>query len=277
MYDGSKFNKIANKVGQYAKNNYGNALRYAPVAMNAYQLSKMGKPEVETLDRLGNRYNPQKKKKKALTNQINAETNYTANALSNASNGSLGSLSNNILGMQLNKTKALSDAYSKIADVNRNEDKTAQQFNLGVDQFNVGQSNQEKDINARNRGAFKTERSKLLGQIGNDLGNIGKETVYKKLAGEAFGYSYDGKYLLKPDGTKVLEEELDSTIKTNLSSVGATEKDGKYFDTTGKEISKEEVLKMIGTQKTFNKNYQGKFSSMNTNFGNISLTNNNKQ
>ena len=68
------------------------------------------------------------------------------------------------------------------------------------------------------------------------------------------GYSYEGKYLLKPDGTKVSEEELDSTIKTNLSSVGATEKDGKYFDTTGKEISKEEVLKMIGTQKTFNKN-----------------------
>ena len=43
--------------------------------------------------------------------------------------------------MQLNKTKALSDAYSKIADVNRNEDTKAQQFNLGVDQFNIGQSN----------------------------------------------------------------------------------------------------------------------------------------
>ena len=273
----TKLGEVLNKTGQYVKDNYGNALRYAPVAMNAYQLSKMGKPEVETLDRLGNRYNPQYMDEKALTNQINAETNYTANALANASNGSLGSLSNNILGMQLNKTKALSDAYSKVADVNRNENKTGQQFNLGVDQFNVGQSNMEKDINARNRGAFKTERSKLLGQIGNDLGNIGKETVYKKLAGEAFGYSYDGKYLLKPDGTKVSEEELDSTIKTNLSSVGATEKDGKYFDTTGKEISKEEVLKMIGTQKTFNKNYQGKFSSMNTDFGNISLTNNNKQ
>ena len=39
---------------------------------------------------------------------------------------------------------------------------------------------------------------------------------------------YDGKYLLKPDGTKVSEEELDSTIKTNLSSIGATEKD-YYF------------------------------------------------
>ena len=97
-----------------------------------------------------------------------------------------------------------------------------QQFNLGVDQFNVGQSNQEKDINARNRGAFKTERSKLLGQIGNDLGNIGKETVYKKLAKEAFGYTYDGEYVRddkgkvvnNPDtGKPMTKEDLEKTKK----------------------------------------------------------------
>lgn len=273
MYNGSKFGEMASKVGQYAKDNYGNALRYAPVAMNAYQLAKMGKPEVEKLDRLGNRYNPQYMDERALTNQINAETNYTANALSNASNGSLGSLSNNILGMQLNKTKALSDAYSKVADINRNEDKTAQQFNLGVDQANIGQSNMEKDINARNRGAFKTERSKLLSQMGNDLGNIGLEQERNNMAEALTGYTRRGKYLYKDDGTKVTPEELNNTIQNKISSIGVTEKDGKYFDTTGKELSNDEVLKMIGTQKTFNKNYQGKFSSMNTNFGNISLNN----
>ena len=232
MYDGSKLGKVASKAGQYVKDNYGNALRYAPVAMNAYQLAKMGKPEVETLDRLGNRYNPQYMDEKALTNQINAETNYTANALANASNGSLGSLSNNILGMQLNKTKALSDAYSKVADVNRNEDKTGQQFNLGVAQFNVGQSNQEKDINARNRGAFKTERSKLLGQIGNDLGNIGKETVYKKLAKEAFGYTYDGEYV-RDDKGKVVNNP-DTNKPLTKEELEKTKKYAQTFNTLGK-------------------------------------------
>jgi len=241
MYDGSKVGKIASKVGQYVKDNYGNALRYAPIAMNAYQLAKMGKPEVETLDRLNNRYNPQYMDEKALTNQINAETNYTANALANAANGSLGSLSNNILGMQLNKTKALSDAYSKVADVNRNEDKTAQQFNLGVDQVNIGQSNMEKDINAKNRGAFKTEKSRLLGQMGTDLGNIGKETVYKKLAKEAFGYTYDGEYVRDDKGKVVNNPD------------------------TGKPLTKEELEKTKKYAQTFNTLGKREFGSLSLN------------
>ena len=212
MYDGSKLGKIASKVGQYAKDNYGNALRYAPVAMNAYQLAKMGKPEVETLDRLGNRYNPQYMDEKALTNQINAETNYTANALANASNGSLGSLSNNILGMQLNKTKGLSDAYSKVTDVNRNEDKTAQQFNLGIDEANIGRRIGAEDRTAMNKGAFKTEQSKLRGQIGTDLGEIGKEETYKDMAKKLYGYDFNGKYYVAPDGTKMTPQEVANKI-----------------------------------------------------------------
>lgn len=248
-YPKAKLGETLNKAGQYVKDNYGNALRYAPVAMNAYQLAKMGKPEVETLDRLGNKYNPQYMDERALTNQINAETNYTANALANASNGSLGSLSNNILGMQLNKTKGLSDAYSKIADVNRNEDTKAQQFNLGVDQFNVGQSNQEKDINARNRGAFKTERSKLLGQMGTDLGNIGKEEVYKKMAKEAFNYTWDGKYVTDNKGKTIVDPETNEPMTKE-----------KYEQVTGKKTGKD---------------YSKIFRTMNTDFGNLSLNNKN--
>lgn len=191
----NKLEQTLGKTGNWMKDNYGNILRYAPVAMNVMQLAKMGKPEVETLDRLRNRYNPQYMDEKALTNQINAETNYGAKAMADASNGSLGALRNNILGVGLNKTKALSDAYSKVADVNRNENKTAQQFNLGVDQINMGQSNMEKDINAKNRGAHKTEKSRLLGQIGTDLGNIGKEEVWKTQAGKMTGYGYMGQFL----------------------------------------------------------------------------------
>lgn len=191
----NKLEKTLGKAGNWMKDNYGNILRYSPVAMNAMQLAKMGKPEVETLNRLGNRYNPQYMDERALTNQINAETNYGAKAMADASNGSLGALRNNILGVGLNKTKALSDAYSKVADVNRNENKTAQQFNLGVDQINMGQSNMEKDINAKNRGAHKTEKSRLLGQIGTDLGNIGKEEVWKTQAGKMTGYGYMGQFL----------------------------------------------------------------------------------
>jgi hypothetical protein len=202
-----------NKTGQFIKDNRG-VLRYAPVAMNAYQLHKLNKEGYDTVNPIINntRYNPQYMDEKALTNQINAETNYTANALANASNGSLGSLSNNILGMQLNKTKALSDAYSKVADVNRNEDKTAQQFNLGIDEANIGRRIGAEDRTAMNKGAFKTEQSKLRGQIGTDLGEIGKEETYKEMAKKLYNYDFNGKYYIAPDGTKMTTQEMANKI-----------------------------------------------------------------
>jgi hypothetical protein len=174
-----------NKAGQFIKDNKG-ALRYAPVAMNAFQLHKLNKEGYDTVNPMINntRYDPQYMDEKALTNQINAESNYAGNALANASNGSMGALSNSILASQLNKTRGLSDAYSKVADVNRNE----------------------------NKGAFKTEQSKLRGQIGTDLGEIGKEETYKDMAKKLYGYDFNGKYYIAPDGTKMTTQEMANKI-----------------------------------------------------------------
>jgi hypothetical protein len=43
---------------------------------------------------------------------------------------------------------------------------------------------------------------KLLGQMGTDIGSIGKEQADAQLAGALTGYSRKGKYLYKPDGTR---------------------------------------------------------------------------
>ena len=189
-------------------------LRYAPVAMNAFQLAKLNKEGYDKVNPIINntRYNPQYMDEKALTNQINAESNYAGNALANASNGSIGALRNNILASQLNKTRGLSDAYSKIADVNRNENKTGQQFNLSVDEANIGRRIGAEDKTAMNKGAFKTEQSKLRGQIGTDLGEIGKEETYKDMAKKLYGYDFNGKYYVAPDGTKKTKQEVADMI-----------------------------------------------------------------
>lgn len=203
-----------NKVGEFAKDNYGNILRYAPVAMNALQLHKLNKSGYDTVNPIINntRYNPQYMDEKALVNQINTESNYAGNALANASNGSMGALRSNILASQLAKTKGLSDAYSRIAEVNRNENKTGQQFNLGVDEANIARRVAAEDKTAMNKGAWETNKSRLLGQMGTDLGNIGKEEVYKKLAKESFGYTWDGKYYVGPKGDKLTRQEMNSKI-----------------------------------------------------------------
>jgi hypothetical protein len=202
-----------NKAGQFIKDNKG-ALRYAPVAMNAFQLHKLNKEGYDTVNPIVNnaRYNPQYMDERALTNQINAESNYAGNALANASNGSMGALSNSILASQLNKVRGLSDAYSKVADVNRNENKAAQQFNLGVDEANIGRRIGAEDRTAMNKGAFKTEQSKLRGQIGTDLGEIGKEETYKDMAKKLYGYDFNGKYFVAPDGTKKTTQEMADMI-----------------------------------------------------------------
>jgi hypothetical protein len=237
---GNFIGNAANKTGNFINENGANALRYAPAAMNVFQLNQHNKRGYDTVNPMINntRYNPQYMDERALTNQINAESNYAGNALANASNGSLGMLSNNILASQLNKTRGLSDAYSRVADVNRNENRTGQQFNLNVDEANLARRINAEDMTARNKGAFLTEQSKLRAQIGNDLGNIGKEGVYKKLVKEGFDYTYDGQYVVDSKGKKVIDPD------------------------TNEPMTKEKFETKIGKKK----DYKAMFSSMNRDF-----------
>ena len=154
-------------------------------------------------------------------------------------------LSNNILASQLNKTRGLSDAYSRVADVNRNENRTSQQFNLSVDEANLARRINAEELTARNKGAFLTEQSKLRELIGSNLRDIGKEGVYKKLVKEGFGYTYDGKYVTDNQGNKVINPE------------------------TNQPITKEEMEKITGKKK----DYKAMFSSMNRNFQPINKNN----
>ena len=108
--------------GNYAKKNItGESLRYAPVVMNALQLSKLKGPEHESLQRLTNTYQPQYMDEASIQNSINSENRNTINALTNASGGSESALRAGILGAGLNATKAKSDAYMKMRDYNNQQ------------------------------------------------------------------------------------------------------------------------------------------------------------
>lgn len=213
----------------WAKDNYGNMMRYAPVAMNALQLAQLKKPEVERLNRLDSRFKPEYVDERSLQNIVGNEYDSTINGLTNASNGSLGSLRGNILGAGYNKTRAMSEAYANAAAQNRQMNTQGQQFNLGIDQANIGQDNLEKDINARNRASYDNNKSKLQAALGENIGAIGKEEVYKKMAKEMFGYGWDGQYYIDKNGLKrtpaQVQKEVDdaqknSTTPTNENKLG---------------------------------------------------------
>ena len=167
-------------------------LRYSPVAMNAFQLAELKKPKKVGLDRLGNKYDEQLVDERGLQNTVQDSVNNTRNSLLNVSGGSGGRAGANILASQLQGTKALSSAYQSATAENRQEKKAGQQFNLNVDKTNLGQSNQETSLNLEQEAAYETNKSRLLSQIGEDLGGIGEEEMFKKYP-ELMGLSYDSK------------------------------------------------------------------------------------
>lgn len=184
-------------------NTLGQAARYAPIAMNAYQLSQLEKPSYSRLNRLDQRFKPEYVDERSLQNIVSNETNNTINALTGATNGSVGALRSNILGAGINRTKAMSDAYMNAEAQNRATNMQGQQFNAGINQTNLQQDNLELDINDRNSAAYRNERSKYLAEIGNGIGDIGKEEVYKNIAKNTTGYTWDGTYVKSPDGNIV--------------------------------------------------------------------------
>jgi len=215
-----KFN--AGKVGDYINQNAGNLARYAPIAANALQLAQLKKPQGERLDRLSNRYKPEYVDEATLQNIANQTMNNSVNAIGQ-SGASQGQLRSSIIGSQLQRTKALSDAYNQAAVQNRATNDRAQTFNLGVDQVNLNQSNTEKENYAKDKGNYDTQKSRLIGQLGNDIGNVGKEEVYKKIAKTTTGYNWLGEYQ-KANPNATPEETKEAAKKAGVLTESTTKK-----------------------------------------------------
>ena len=194
----------AGKIGNYINQNAGNIARYAPIATNALQLSQLKKPQGERLDRLSNRYKPEYVDEAALQNIADQNMNNTVSAISQ-SGASQGQTRASILGSQLQRTKALSDAYNNAAAQNRATNDRAQTFNLGVDQVNLQQSNTEKENFARDQAAYRNAKREYITGIGEGIGDIGKEQVQKKIIAKTTGYRWDGTYVKDTTGNIVTD------------------------------------------------------------------------
>ena len=170
----------------------GELLRYAPAAMNAAQLAGLKRPGQISLDRLGNRYNEQRVDERGVQNTVQESVNNNRDAILSSSGGSSSSARASLLGSQRIGAKALSDAYQSAGSENRQEARAAQTFNAGIDKVNLNQSNQETNLNLEQKAGYQTNKSKLLSQIGNDFGGIGKEELLKRYP-ELMGLNYNWK------------------------------------------------------------------------------------
>lgn len=175
-----------------SKFNPAGLLRYAAPLSTAQQLLTQKKPEDVALSRINRKYDPQMVDERQLQNTVQNSAANSREALRNASGGSSASLSANLLASQLQTQKAQSGAYAQAAAENRNELRQKQQFDLGVDQVNMQQSNAETNMNLARKAGYETNRSRMMAQLGQDLSGIGQEELFKKYP-ELAGLGYDSK------------------------------------------------------------------------------------
>lgn len=216
-----KLGTMYHDTSEWLKRNGGDVARFAGVANDALQLASLKKKDRESLDRVDTRYKTDYVDEKSLENRVQNEGNNVSRALAGASNGSMGALRANLLGASLNKTNATSDAFLKADDINRQEDRAAQQFNSRNDMINLQQSNREKENAARDDAAFETSKSALRAGMAGDIGNIGKEMGDKKTIAKMFGYDVQGDYVVGKDGKRktwrAFQEELKAYKKNGNS------------------------------------------------------------
>ena len=188
-------------------------LRYAAPLMNIAQLASLKKPEDVNLGRIDSKYEKNYVDERSMQNMAKESALNTRNALMSASGGSGARASANLLASQTLGNKAMSDAYFKSTELNRAEDRAAQNFDMKSNVRNLMQGNQETAYNLEREAAYKQNKSDLMAAIGNDLGGIGQEELFKKYP-EMMGLGYD------PRGNAVGREEsaYDESFATKKTS-----------------------------------------------------------
>ena len=167
-------------------------LRYAPAAMNISQLSNLEQPKDIAFGRSNRKYQQQLVDEQGLQNTVRQATASNRDAILSSAGGSSSKGRAALLASQLQGTKALSQAYQQAGAENRGEARAAQSFDQATEKFNIGQADKAKLTNLQRNAAYQTNRSKLLSQIGQDLGGIGQEELFKKYP-ELAGLGYDSK------------------------------------------------------------------------------------
>ena len=183
-------------------------LKYAGLVgagLNYLEDSKLKAREVN-LDKIRDRYNPQYVDEASILNNVRNESNSQIRMLSELGL-SRGQMISSINAMGLNKAKATSDAMQKAQDINRNENRTAQEFNNRNDIFNVGQSNQEIELNQREQDAVADRKRMSRDALFLSAGELGKEQTYKnRLYNLTGGYNTQGVFKAA-DGKQYIQNE----------------------------------------------------------------------
>lgn len=183
------------------------ALRYAPILMNAYQLSQLKKPTAQAPMVDDAKARRDYVDTNAALERINSESNSAINTLTQTGMSG-GALRNSITSTMLNRSRALGDTALKADAMNKQIDSQADQIDRQTNLRNMAEQARVREIYDRDLGMYNSNKSGLLGQLGNDIGGLGSEALNRDLVREMYGYGWDGQYVTDKDGNKSSPSEF---------------------------------------------------------------------
>lgn len=222
---GKNPNSLINPENLKKAGRIGNSLlRGAPFAMNALQLRKAGQYDKVTPMLNQTRFQPKYIDERAMQNLADSEMNNQVRGISQLG-GSQGAVRSSMLGAGLNRAKALGAGMVQVQAQNNQTDMYGQQFDNQITEANLARRIGAEDRTAMNKGQAATNKSRLLSQRGTDLGNVGKENMYKEIA-KITGYTWLGDFIKRnPNAT---EEELIAEAKKHVVQEQPTTNVGAY-------------------------------------------------
>lgn len=208
--DGSAAKSGAGKALEWAGQNAGNIGQYAE-AIGALT-NKIKRAETPRGTRLEGDVHLDRMDERRLVRELNNNFNVSGAA----NEGSGGSLAlRNALAMkgQLNKGKAISDAYTKMADSNLSQQEKEVQMNERRKFANMQADERFLEREAQDEAAYQTAKQQNRAAIFKNIANVSREEVDKKTVKEMYGYKWNGKYWTDPKGKKVSDGEYLAAIK----------------------------------------------------------------
>ena len=154
------------------------AASLAPFVGNLIEGANLDAPEANRYARTGRTYLPNFADEQKLLNVVDQSFGSSEQAIANASVGNIGAYRANLLGSNINKARARSNAFANINDINRQEISNKNADYAAALKEDTALTNQENLENKQDRAAYDAAKGAYRTAAYEGLGQLG-ETIFK--------------------------------------------------------------------------------------------------
>ena len=198
-------------------------LRYAPVGASIANVIQtfLEKPEeIDFKDYMSERkFTPRDIDRNLVRNQLR-EQRATAIKQIQESGADAGQIAAALASLNYASGQAMSGAEVSMQQAYNQQLNQADMVDINQEQFNNQLKLNIRDMNDRNRGAHLSDQADQLAMLSQNLGNVGREELYKDLIEQGSAYDWFGRYV-NPDMAPVSMYELMAAQYAQASKAAA--------------------------------------------------------